>query len=194
MLNLRCRFVATTPPALTDDIASFCRQLSSEAPVYLEITPGSDATMALCYANVAAIQERQGGNRVFGWLIWELPGIYLTAEHHAVFEHDGSLIDVTPQMHGEKRVLFLPDRQTEFRLLPTANRYAALAPHPMLLRYVELARRNSALDVEGKTFGIEHQHNDQQMTRLVDAYLARTKHEPSSKDRRKKKKAERRRK
>jgi len=57
-----------------------------------------------------------------------------------------------------------------------------------------LARRNAVLDVKGKAFGTEHRHTDQQMTRLVDAYLARIRHKPSSKDRRKKKKAERRRK
>ena len=42
--------------------------------------------MGRCYVNVAAFCQRNGGEIQFGWIIWELPGIYLTAEHHAVVE------------------------------------------------------------------------------------------------------------
>jgi hypothetical protein len=47
---------------------------------------------------------------VSGWAIWTVPGIYLEAEHHGVWQNKrGDLIDVSPQMNAGRRLLFLPD-------------------------------------------------------------------------------------
>ena len=193
-LQKTCKYVATTPTVVNDAIRAFCRQLSNEEPVFLKVTPVPDASVAQCYANAFSEAERISGKPVYGWLIWELPGVYLTAEHHAVIERDGKLIDISPQVHGETTVLFVPDLITEFRPPGLANRYASLVSNPLVARYVEIARRNTELDLAGKTYGLEYMLNDSEMTRLLDRFLSQTNSRKASKAGRKRKKEERRRK
>ncbi|MGL4965857.1 MAG: SEC-C metal-binding domain-containing protein [Inquilinus sp.] len=56
----------------------------------------------------------EGGSLLYGWLIWEWPRVFIEAEHHAVWEKDGSLVDITPPSNGERRILFLPDPNASY--------------------------------------------------------------------------------
>ena len=60
-----------------------------------------------------------------GWTVWEMPGVILNLERHAVWHTtDGRLIDVTPKPDDETSILFLPDnvawdgRKTPSRIIP----------------------------------------------------------------------------
>jgi hypothetical protein len=156
------KYAATTPKHMNAAIRAFCNQLSAEEPVFLDVQPSMTARAGMCYANATQLAERLGGRIVFGWLVWELDGIYVTAEHHSVVEADGQLIDVTPQIAGERSVLFVPDHETEFHPPRPANKYAALVEDSLIEHYVEIAQRNSNLELEGKAFGYEHANNDRQ--------------------------------
>jgi len=66
--------------------------------------------------------------------VWEMPNIFLNAEHHAVAEVGDGMIDVSPPLFGERRVLFLPSNENadieELDLTPNGtvrNRYFALS-------------------------------------------------------------------
>lgn len=71
--------------------------------------PAPGAIAGECFHNVLNKLKSDGGIIVYGWLIWEWPRVYIEAEHHAIWEKDGALIDVTPHVNGEPNVLFLPD-------------------------------------------------------------------------------------
>src|SRR3954453_22543901 len=95
------RHVAGMPKRIAPEIETFCAAINGDSePVYLPVTPTPTAEPARCFRNVNEACQEAGGTLHFGWLIWEMPGVYLTAEHHAVVERDGRLIDVTPQVHG----------------------------------------------------------------------------------------------
>jgi hypothetical protein len=188
------KYTATTPNTITEPIRQFCRKLSTEEPVLLDVRPDVFADMGRCYVNAAHVAERIGGKVVFGWLVWELAGIYVTAEHHAVVEIDGAISDVTPTFAGEQTVVFVPDAITEYRSQIIPNRYASLVMSELIARYVEIAARNSALFASGKGFGHEYNANDRQMTRLLDLYISRLRNDGEKQASRKRKKEERKRK
>jgi len=102
----------TAPKAVSPAIAALCREVSPEHhPVLVPVRPESGATIGECFNNVKAKVGRDGGAIAYGWLIWEWPRVFIEAEHHAVWDSGGGLIDVTPHFHNEPDVLFLPDPQ-----------------------------------------------------------------------------------
>jgi hypothetical protein len=63
-----------------------------------------------CFENVRLQVAAHGGGIRYGWMLWEWPAILLEAEFHAVWANpQGSLLDVTPKVDGEKQILFLPN-------------------------------------------------------------------------------------
>ncbi len=66
--------------------------------------------------NVRRKIEASGGSLQTGWALWERPGLYLEAEHHAVFSRDdgGPVVDITPCPDGFEHRLFVPDPAATF--------------------------------------------------------------------------------
>lgn len=92
--------------------------------------------------------REKGGSIAYGWAIWHLPGLYFEAEHHAVWRNKlGNLIDVSPQMGGRKRLLFLSDESAVYD--PFAVRPNIMAPDGNSERARQMAdlgnRRHSLL-------------------------------------------------
>lgn len=167
------RHVAGTPRSITPEILAFCATLAEgTTPTYMPVTPEPFAQVARCYSNVLEACRVIGGRPHLGWLIWELPGIYLTAEHHAVVERDGHLYDVTPQLQGETRVLFLPipDRLPE-QATCMPNRYMPLADHELVRRAVRLIEANSSLFASGEFDSARYRRNDEETADCMDEYL-----------------------
>lgn len=170
---LHARHVAGTPRCITPEIVEFCSTLDAGAtPIYMPVTPAPFAQFAKCYWNVTVACQLVGGTPHLGWLIWELPGVYLTAEHHAVVERDGLLYDITPQVHDESRVLFLPIADP----LPqkpvfTPNRYMPLVKHELVLRAVELLAENQAIFAAGRLNSVQYRRNDEEGARKLDDYF-----------------------
>ena len=165
------RYVATTPKEISPAIRRFCTVLSSQTPVYVDVKPHLMASMGRCYHNVTLVD----GEPVFGWLIWELPRAYLTAEHHGIVDINGSLLDVTPPVAGEQRVLFLPDPDTPYLPKRPVNWYFPLSTDPKIARFVQLAARNAWLDREGAYGNAEYQRNDSLACGQLDSYFNRVK-------------------
>lgn len=100
----------TTPHEITEEVAKFCRSFSRHDPVFIDVTPSPVAKQQECFSNINAVVAQQGGKRVLGWIIWYHPGVFIEAEHHAVWEDaDGTLFDFTAPPSGETRVLFVRD-------------------------------------------------------------------------------------
>jgi DNA-directed RNA polymerase subunit E'/Rpb7 len=63
-----------------------------------------------CLDNCEAEQIKTGSEIVYGWVIWQdKKHSFIEAEFHAVFKKDSKLIDITPRVDGEKKVLFVED-------------------------------------------------------------------------------------
>lgn len=137
----------TVPRALTPALREFCASISSAEPVFVTSIPVPRAATSFCFENVERRVREKGGSVAYGWAIWHMPGLYFEAEHHAVWRNKfGNLIDVSPQMGGRKRLLFLPDDAAVYD--PFAIRQNIMAPDGDTERarlMTELGNRRHAL-------------------------------------------------
>jgi hypothetical protein len=111
----------TTPSKVSANIKLFLKDIGvSIQPQYLKHTSVSpDYKARYCLDNCELEQKRTGCQIVYGWLIWEdIKRACIVAEFHGVVKRQGLLIDITPRVDGEDRVLFVQDRsRTPSRLL-----------------------------------------------------------------------------
>ena len=138
---------STVPRSLTTALLQFCASIVSVEPVFIPSVPIKRAATSFCFENVAQKVREKGGSIAYGWAIWHLPGLYFEAEHHAVWRNKfGNLVDVSPQLGGRKRLLFLPDQNAIYD--PFALRPNILAPDGDSHRarqMVDLGKRRHAL-------------------------------------------------
>ncbi len=106
----------TTPKEINKNILEFCNLIDpTKKPLFLDLFDVDDYILGECYGTVENHIKNNGGKIQYGWIIWEIPDIFLDAEFHAVWvNNDGEYIDITPKVDGEKRILFLPDSKKEF--------------------------------------------------------------------------------
>jgi hypothetical protein len=84
-------------------------------PVRVPVRPEPDAEVNECFLNVPKKIARAGGAIKHGWCIWELSGLFVEAEFHGVWRSPpGDFVDVTPKVHKETEILFLPDDSASF--------------------------------------------------------------------------------
>lgn len=103
------------PISLDNNVWEFCAQVSASEPVVLDVTPEPYAVVSECYSNVEAKVSRDGGRISYGWQIWEWPSVLIEAEFHAVWEApSGELVDITPKIDGDKKIVFLPDTTRKY--------------------------------------------------------------------------------
>jgi hypothetical protein len=109
-------FSTTTPRGITADVRQLCKHIGFESqPIFIQVQTRHDAESGECFAATTKQVSEFGGSCVYGWLIWEWPGILIEAEFHAVWKKpDGELIDVARKDERESVVLFLPDPRKEF--------------------------------------------------------------------------------
>lgn len=102
--------ILSAPRELDERVLRFCKSISPERPLYVRSKPVSKAKGSHCFDNVTRQIKRKNGSVAYGWAIWHWPGRYFEAEHHGVWRSPGGmLIDVSPQLDGRNRILFLPD-------------------------------------------------------------------------------------
>lgn len=100
----------TTPPAVTDAHERFAASLSACPPVWIPVMRDRFGLYGWCSDGVQEKVQNDGGQILYGWTIWEWPGVLLTAEFHAVWRNEcGDLYDITPKPSGETKILFVPD-------------------------------------------------------------------------------------
>ena len=109
---LEKRIFSTTPKKINSTILEFCKAINpSELPIIVAVKPETESVISECFFNVAGKVSRDGGKIIYGWNIWEWSRVFLEAEHHAVWEKDGVMTDITPKANNERKILFLPDPQ-----------------------------------------------------------------------------------
>lgn len=106
----------TTPTSINNDILEFCKEIDlTTTPIFVSVTPTEGSRHNRCYENVENYVKKNGGRSEDGWIIWEIPKIYLEAEFHRVWvNNEGEHIDITPKKDGEERILFLKANERKF--------------------------------------------------------------------------------
>ncbi|MEC5129022.1 hypothetical protein VSU19_19835 [Verrucomicrobiales bacterium BCK34] len=112
------------PLDISKRLRDICEEVSPENyPIYMGIEPLPEFPPDNCYFNVAEMVEREGGDSVFGWAIYEWPRVWHEFQFHAIWrDNEGDLHDVTPRRDNEKVVLFLPS-ELEFTGAPVSTRW-----------------------------------------------------------------------
>jgi SEC-C motif len=104
-----------TPSRVTQSITAACSALvPDEEPVYVPREPYSEALINKCTFNVRQYLRNNPGRMVTGWDISVWDGVLLDAIGHAVVEHNGALVCISPSKYGDSRVLFLRDDRLSF--------------------------------------------------------------------------------
>jgi hypothetical protein len=90
---------------------------------------------------------RAGGDIIYGWAIWHVPGLYFEAEHHGVWgNRQGALLDVSPQLANASKILFLPDPDAIYdRHCFRLNIIRAVDETPLAVEFAALANERQAL-------------------------------------------------
>lgn len=145
--------VTQAPSPFSPAVRKFCRQISpNEEPVMLWIDAEEGSKPLNCFDEVRSRVERDGGTACLGWAIREWPGVFIDAEHHAVYRRDDDeLIDITPALDGERKRLFLPDSSAiydfEEKGVRRDNIRQALSRDPLIPQLFAVASRvNQLLD------------------------------------------------
>jgi hypothetical protein len=155
----------TAPQELSPAVLEFCASINTNnKPSYVAVQPDNEAQPSECFNNVASKVDRDGGSLVYGWLIWEWPRVFVEAEHHAVWEKDGVLLDITPPINGETRILFLPDpaRAYDFvgqkRLINIKKSLGLFASVPDWIRVADTLQRTIERHSVGNQFTMDRDH------------------------------------
>ncbi len=135
--------MARTPDRNSISAKQFCREINpSSGPEYIAITPAPGCEPNDCFNCVRQKVERAGGRIQYGWAIWEWPGVYVEAEHHAVWEPSpgATLIDITPSDDPEDtRRLFVRDDAATYDFQNEGvlrhNKWQAQNDDPLIARF-----------------------------------------------------------
>ena len=101
----------TTPYGINKHVRALRDRIASPLePVFVQVQTRHDARSSECFEATAKHVAEFGGTSVYGWQVWEWPGILIEGEFHAVWKNpDGVLLDVSRKDEGENRILFIPD-------------------------------------------------------------------------------------
>ena len=103
---------AGVPKEISEKVRELCERIAPGLqPTFISINPDLGCEPADCFVNVPRKVQREGGRIQYGWSLWEWPGAFIEAEHHAVYEPltGPPRLDITPCNRGSRRRLFLPD-------------------------------------------------------------------------------------
>lgn len=131
-----------TPSNITNEVLEFCTSITKNPdPQFTTITPSKGAEPSECYFNVKRHVEIHGGEIVYGWAIWYWEGVFIEAEHHAVWSSKGELLDITPPLEKENEILFLTDDSKIFdfdTFSKFGNIRKPLNSSPWVKRWIEI--------------------------------------------------------
>lgn len=107
-----------TPKKITPLIMRFCQDVCpGSRPYYVATAEVAGTRVNRCFDNCDVAAQAFGGKSLYGWDITIVSGHHLTAEFHAIWEHDGQRACITPHSRSRSRILFLPDPARGERLV-----------------------------------------------------------------------------
>ncbi len=103
----------TTPKKIDSNLKRYIDRIDAKSkPIFLNVEPREWSRLQCCDTNVEEMIKLKGGEIVFGHKIWYNKDLFAENELHAVWkDKEGKLIDITFNISGEKRILFIPDER-----------------------------------------------------------------------------------
>jgi hypothetical protein len=81
-------------------IINFCKEISSEQPIFVSLRPVVDKPINECFSIVPKHITTHGGKQKIGWCIHVWRYVLIEAEFHCIWESpEGKLIDITPRVY-----------------------------------------------------------------------------------------------
>lgn len=131
------------PKKIEEHVSTFCTGLNSNnQPVFLNVVPDKGALGLDCFVNVKKRIDKNGGDIVYGWSIWEWPGVMIESEFHAIWKKPNSeLIDITPNSFNFNQILFLPDETLEYTGIQVNNIRIPLAEDKDIEEFIDISNK-----------------------------------------------------
>jgi hypothetical protein len=206
------KYPAACPRHITPVIRGFALEIADCSDLcYVPIRAMAFCVPRMCYLNVFQSKDIVGGEPVLGFTIWATRDLFLTCEHHCVLRlPNGDLVDPTPEITGESRILFVPTGQAavpdnirEIVMNGVSGHYRVLVDDPLIHRAVavliegatRLHRENNLAVAEGRPLPAAEyrQWNDSatQMEWLMDQHYRRQRQRNEEREQRRKNKLQR---
>lgn len=133
----------TSPDRITVHVRKLCRKLGNVGePVFVDVHPRLDSDVNDCFCDVERQVAEAGGSVQYGWLIWEMPGVFIEGEFHAVWKKpDGVLLDVSFKRDGETKVCFVSDNERMFKEQRVPTIRHAISDDPLVKRFITISSR-----------------------------------------------------
>lgn len=94
----------------------FCARIAPNPPLRVSHLPLVEQPPLECFTIVPEYIAAHGGEQLNGWAIWEVPGVFIEAEFHAISRDPaGELRDLTPRLNYPVSITFLPDPDRVYR-------------------------------------------------------------------------------
>ena len=123
------RFLYEPVGIISPNVIAFGQTIdATSTPLYVDVDPVDGAKALECHYNVLRHVALHGGAMVSGWHIEEQDNIQLTANFHSVWYSGTGLLDVTPHLPGDRRIIFLPDNNRIFDGEDVPSLYMSLHP------------------------------------------------------------------
>lgn len=112
--------------------------------------PVPDRAFNDCFVTVDRQVASNGGAPVFGWAIWEIPGVLIEAEFHAVWQQpEGTLLDMSARPLRCDSITFVPDPNARYAGRQVDNVRAPLSSDPRVRQFIYLCQRRFELENTG---------------------------------------------
>jgi hypothetical protein len=127
-----------TPVERHEVLAQICMELVPSAnPVYVDVLAESNTEINNCFSIVEDKTRQAGGESQIGWALWELPGLFVEAEFHAVWRSPlDELVDLASKAWLARRILFLPDSVRKYEGCQVNNIRRSTSADPRVVRYL----------------------------------------------------------
>jgi len=104
-----------TPKTIDQNIKKLISMICNEPePIFIDVIHENYAQIGGCFPAVHEKINRDGGDKIIGWQIWD-HGFMVEAEFHAIWKSpSGILIDITPKPIKTDKILFLPETNKKY--------------------------------------------------------------------------------
>lgn len=130
--------IPLTPVCESNSVKALLKFMNkSEIPVYVKSKPNQNIIQNECFPIVDEYILINGGERIIGWALWELPDLYIEAEFHAIWKSpDGELIDLNPRSLKTENILFLQDDSILYEGFQVNNIRLPLTNNPIVINFL----------------------------------------------------------
>ena len=129
----------TVPSERTEEVKQLLSIIGSpNEPIYVACKPDKRAQQNECFTLVDAKVNKEGGEQIIGWQIWQT-SLLLEAEFHAVWKTpNGELVDITPKSIPFKEILFVADPETAYEGKQVNNIRINLSGNPLVDEFIAI--------------------------------------------------------